>query len=60
MSQFFEEQYTTILKAQAEMKYFPPGAAVRMWKKNKAFLPHEVDQPLVDRENVSKLNDKFM
>ena len=57
---FFVENYKIILTAQSEMKYFPPGAAVRKWKKNKVLLPHEVDQPEIDRGDMNKLLEEFM
>lgn len=56
---FFTGQYRVVLTAQSEMKYFPPVAAVREWKKNKQLLPSEVDQPDVDRVDQSALLDQL-
>ena len=57
---FFSDNYRIIMTAQSEMKYFPPGAALRMWKKAKALLPSEVDQPEVDRANLNALLEEFL
>ena len=59
-NQFFVDNYKVILTAQSEMKYFPPGAAVRKWKQSKALLPNEVDQPEIDRADMNKLLEEFM
>lgn len=57
---FFNDQYRAILVAQSEMKFFPPQAAVRLWKSTKALMPSEVDQPEVDRAAQDKLLNSFM
>jgi hypothetical protein len=59
-NKFFVDNYKVILTAQSEMKYFPPGAAVRKWKLSKALLPNEVDQPEIDRADMNKLLEEFM
>ena len=58
-SKFFVDNYKVILTAQGEMKYFPPGAAVKMWKKQKKLIPNEIDQPEIDRGDIIKLMDEF-
>jgi len=57
---FFNVQYDQVLVAQSEMKFFPPAAAVRAWKRAKTLLPSEVDQPEVDRADQAKLLESFM
>ena len=59
-SKFFVDNYKIILTAQGEMKYFPPGAAAKMWKKEKKLLPNEIDQPEIDRGDISKLMGEFL
>jgi hypothetical protein len=39
------------------MKYFPPLAVVRKWKKDRKLLPNEIDQPEVDRNDQLMLLD---
>lgn len=49
----------TLFPKQSEMKYFPPVAAVREWKKSKQLLPSEVDQPEVDRVDQAALLEQL-
>mmetsp|Transcript_81086 Transcript_81086/g.158419 ORF Transcript_81086/g.158419 Transcript_81086/m.158419 type:complete len:215 (-) Transcript_81086:317-961(-) len=56
---FFEEMYSAILRAQSEMKYFPPAKVVDKWKKARKLLPNEVDQPEIDRYEQNALLDQF-
>jgi len=57
---FFKDSYKIILTAQGEMKYFPPGKAVAIWKTKKELLPSAIDQPEVSREHTNQLMDEFM
>lgn len=56
---FFSGQYQVVLTAQSEMKYFPPVAVVREWKRSKQLLPSEVDQPEVDRVDQAALLEQL-
>ena len=58
-STFFIENYKIILTEQSEMKYFPPGAAAAQWKRQKKLIPNEIDQPEIDRGDISKLVGEF-
>lgn len=59
-NKFFTDSYKIILTIQGEMKYFPPGKAVAMWKSKKELLPSAIDQPEVSREHTNRLMDEFM
>ena len=56
---FFVDNYRVMLTMQGEMKFFPPGAAVKLWKKAKQLLPNEIDQSEIDRSDLNKLMDQF-
>lgn len=55
--EFFTKNYSVVLTAQAEMKYFPPGDKVREWKKADMLLPNRIDQPEVIELTKEEVED---
>mmetsp|Transcript_39435 Transcript_39435/g.79641 ORF Transcript_39435/g.79641 Transcript_39435/m.79641 type:complete len:261 (+) Transcript_39435:100-882(+) len=55
--EFFAETYRKITVAQSEMKYFPPQVLVKALKDDKILVPHEIDQPDVDKRDVAYVMD---
>ena len=58
-NKFFADNYSVLLTAQSEMKFFPPSSALKLWKKAKQLLPNEIDQPDIDRSDIIKVMDQF-